>query len=1766
MSELTQKNQPASPIVKTTGEQVYAQNEDSEYADLALGQIIKLNVNKNKQGTSYDGIQGLVYYYEPGFTVKIRPEGQLTSLTSLNFVEYTDNEGPFYDFDHEIFNKDEPYTIIKKETDTKFVKINNFEVGQVLFSFQGSNQRQSYYIKEVDVNKDSIKVVEIDKDTYETDDTLPLTIEFNGIGIQSKEFDVLTIHGMRDELLKQLEQSKEPIEEQTAVKEDENDFIIGEEIDLTIVQRLKELEGKDIPASDEGQRSDMITDLRRNPLPEWKGKQLSKDEYLRYVDTLMRLRNDIVEYNAAGETTKQIKPTTIDMLLQLIESGFPLSRPVLDVKLNTYVDERPVQLKPEGETIRNKNLKDEINFYMLSDIIKNSLSAFSSKEEVAVTKEINLNEDPLYVREVKNYINQYFRSWEQNGDETKQKKIKEDIDFFRRLVPEFDEVNDETVYTKTPNLNGFSHLGIDSETPLNEYFIGKVKFSMRRALKEVKGRPAENLEIINGRQMDTRGIITVYKADSAPVINHVIFPYLTTRSLGPTRSGKLLFDSYRAATCITLIEDLFLLLEGIRENPSADSIFLLKKEKENALQNIQISEYIKMILVGARGFEDYEDLFVSIGMNKYELNKDQFIAIKNNIMLELARRISILRKLREKSNKLAEEKKKPVNRSFETITPVETVAEFTTRVATDSIILQLKQEPFFRNELSRLSEFTPIYKNVDLALMAYAILLSPDYVTAVVCRNERLMAKQDIISAKKKSLQRDRVDSLVKLKEESKGKVPKVNECKHVEEYIKMKNEKNIGIRMALLKKLYDTYHKGENGNWFSCSSCKKPFMCKHEWLQIKQYMNPRESKILFKNMILNYSGGQFQGHYICKGCGQPISEIQYDDSVEFDDSGKPMMGYAPLEEDPDGKQKEIDDFNGPNVDLDGGMSLKLTRPQEEKIPLFRYTQYCGAEKVTNITILACIRNVASYIYNCIGVKPSRTVFETICNRAYNKLFTQKTVVELAKDQSFLAKLKLELGDGFKVGKSEVALEDDGKKIKLNQKTIINIQKYLNQRLIGYTTMLIFIDVQTHLPDYEIGFAYPGCQSTFNGYPMEENTNEDQGIHYMKCVLNGKFNEKVILGVPWTNTTWRDLTNTEIRSQHIFKVLMNCVDELIQDAEIKNLIFEKRQWKEKTYGISSTKEILPNSFLPVPYNPAKTANSTDEIIPEVASEQGILQLAHKLALENKDRNVVVTKNSTLSCCFENIENPGGFWLNNGVQWSGTSQPLGSKGTRLINTFSARPISVMKLTAEEKLYPRVFLKVCFDEENPHMGLPHEPGYNHICQFCGFDFKQDPATMENIDVEGKKALDEAKVEIDEDKFNNLLDSVHNHLKVPALKTPQVEPRNRILMKLFSMNNNIPYEYKEDDKKVSWKIDILNFINLELGENNNNSNNNNNNNINKSAPVQDENTRIEALLPLETRMDIHQRALETRYGSVKKADCLKLLKKESESVSERGFGEDRNVQCIDVLISLAELPADEIRNFLRTYFIIPITRCVENKDETTLENVLGDYDISLEHKMTIIRKILFRQSGPGQSFKEYFNNKFISDDVRNDRISKALQFIKRLKAIIDVLANLSIKTLHLESKNNILYKTIVKSMIFGAFYSYNTDSTITSLIRCCIVNYYLQGKKYTAEEIERIIAEREEEEKQRFIKETEKMSDQDKALDRIYRMYGIGDYAVGGTKAIWAYDKERWEKEREERIRNGQIDWQEDPFSNTISVMNKKQPVSGDEGVNTEREENF
>ena len=70
--------------------------------------------------------------------------------------------------------------------------------------------------------------------------------------------------------------------------------------------------------------------------------------------------------------------------------------------------------------------------------------------------------------------------------------------------------------------------------------------------------------------------------------------------------------------------------------------------------------------------------------------------------------------------------------------------------------------------------------------------------------------------------------------------------------------------------------------------------------------------------------------------------------------------------------------------------------------------------------------------------------------------------------------------------------------------------------------------------------------------------------------------------------------------------------------------------------------------------------------------------------------------------------------------------------------------------------------------------------------------------------------------------------------------------------------------------------------------------------------------------------------------------------------------------------------------------------------------------------------------------------------------------------------------------------------------------------------------------MMAIRDEKERSNIIAEYSKLTDEERAIELMNQRLGLGKYAVGGTKLIYAYDKDYYDLERQKRFAAGIIEF--------------------------------
>jgi hypothetical protein len=96
------------------------------------------------------------------------------------------------------------------------------------------------------------------------------------------------------------------------------------------------------------------------------------------------------------------------------------------------------------------------------------------------------------------------------------------------------------------------------------------------------------------------------------------------------------------------------------------------------------------------------------------------------------------------------------------------------------------------------------------------------------------------------------------------------------------------------------------------------------------------------------------------------------------------------------------------------------------------------------------------------------------------------------------------------------------------------------------------------------------------------------------------------------------------------------------------------------------------------------------------------------------------------------------------------------------------------------------------------------------------------------------------------------------------------------------------------------------------------------------------------------------------------------------------------------------------------------------------------------------------------------------------------------------------------------------------------ILELLELTLNKYRKERLSFNDQQIKELIAIRNEKERVNVIAEFNKLTDEERAVELMNKRLGIGKWAVGGTKLIYAYDKDYYDLERQKREAAGIIDF--------------------------------
>jgi hypothetical protein len=292
-------------------------------------------------------------------------------------------------------------------------------------------------------------------------------------------------------------------------------------------------------------------------------------------------------------------------------------------------------------------------------------------------------------------------------------------------------------------------------------------------------------------------------------------------------------------------------------------------------------------------------------------------------------------------------------------------------------------------------------------------------------------------------------------------------------------------------------------------------------------------------------------------------------------------------------------------------------------------------------------------------------------------------------------------------------------------------------------------------------------------------------------------------------------------------------------------------------------------------------------------------------------------------------------------------------------------------------------------------------------------------------------------------------------------------------------------------------------------------------------------------QTTLSILQLAPDAERDDVLLATgLLSEVSRESEDVLKRYKKLEKYLTILNEISNLSWMNFFQV---LQNYFITPFQRIISGfSTESLFIPIELEKALSQIHTTKDLQPIL--NSEVDILLKTENMIKLPKYDWARDKIR---EFVKQLSILLPFKNK--IRPILVPGKENTL-KYIQKALLFGplaTLLSRDNASAIDAIANDGIVfilqmlmftmnKYYKERLSFDDKKIKDLIAIRDEKERVNVVEQFNKLTDEERAIELMNKSLGIGKWAVGGTKLIYAYDKDYYDKEREKRLMAGITDF--------------------------------
>ena len=1160
---------------------------------------------------------------------------------------------------------------------------------------------------------------------------------------------------------------------------------LPDEYDLSLLKGLiPAAMVEEIPTADRTypeaiQREEMYIDLLKSYSESKQKNPNLLRSIARETELLLALKRGVTVTNEKGEPNLFMKSAnTLHDILSNLNTPLSSVVPVLALKRVLYTDAKQEEGEgEEQEQEQEESVLAQVKFrdWLLSELksLRASQGYLAGQDAGGAAQISKLMYTYLY-DVLYNEGSVFVPSDNANPGE----EILADQEILRTVLPP----NAVLGYSKLPGI----------KMPIDHTFVGPIATRQHRVISSHK----------------TRNQDVIAPGDPGTATNYLIFPAGVGSAWRPMKFSGSLSEDIRAASVAYILPSIETITND-RRSYNPNGVQVIKglsaplSEGEDAT-TIRISDWLiknlktsvhpsDTLSIGSVGINRTLD---SIGLRSYEWTEDIAKALWQSL---------------DDSQKLYGHIYD--NYSAEIKEFLEKAPKFHSEsvIPDDSSLFKKAMEiPELAKVLEKLEASPDIVKAQAVLHSAEGTLARVLYLSSANEKNDYLEKARSVYNAEKRrhSQHLYNVNSeLVKYKAS-----PIINTCPHVRDMDILRSVmKNDNPKfLAILQKILSRYQGARTNNWIDCKVCNAHLICIHEVMMLYERLHPGRAPALHKEILLDYGGAAFSGKYVCRFCGIPISEFEYDNHLEYDDEGRPLVGRNVAEKDENTVEDELDIILNISLKKD---ALTFDNP-----------------------IQAELYELARVMVQNTGFSFDDKIFKSIVEFTYNYIITNLS--------------------------SKLQYEKDIAKRKVKPA----YESYKATIEIAVTAAYILCLIHTMNPIPDVIYPFMGCQFKRGGYPIETNLETDLGaMEYFVCVIaNQNRNTE-----PWNICLWATETSPEKRKAAVRNWIVN----MFQTADLRVLATVARatftQNLKDILGRASSRDRIPSSFRPTT-NPKPALFDSEEMVnPERVIESAVKEELSKIEAVVEKRNYQLATISILNahasalssgiinemsqrsesvCCFSSIQdirqNGASIFNPPAVEKEIAALRLAetiiqkrdpcyqSNGAHLYVHWSSPEAIVSKPVKPDSSYFKLFMRTCF--RGARTGEIHEFGRRsdkYECRHCRFTLEQDPLIlMSDLNDEeifnnntkrkeghvsvvqdmARAALSTNGVEVNADKFNELLSVVRYN----RLVAPFVEPKAKTSLEIFNGLNHLVVEHipflnkRNSDWELLQKIMAANF----------------------------------------------------------------------------------------------------------------------------------------------------------------------------------------------------------------------------------------------------------------------------------------------------------------------------------------------------------------------